>query len=433
MAIYLIPIKTAMIAFPFLAALFTMPYVIVQYRKYGSILLLRTAIIYSFIFYILCAYLLTMLPLPDPESVAELTTPTMQLIPFTALTTFLENTPFMLNDLSTYLPALNQPSFYVLLFNLLLLMPFGIYMRYYFQYSWKKTLLLTFLLSLSFECIQRSALFGIYPRPYRMFDIDDLITNTLGGMLGYLVAPLAAKILPTRDELDQSAYRKGMQISIIRKGFAFLIDLAFLSMGMMLIVTYDIMLHQTTDYEMMIVGYLILIWILYILIPIITKGKTIGKFFVRIRIIQTNGNTAKWYQYLLHYGILYGLILPMPFLIYYLVAQFLLITSTERIFYLISALAASGFFLFSIGQIVISLIDSRYIPYYSRLSKLHTISTVVNQTSEQEDHHSSQTNHTDSNEVIVKTKDRIKQESSDKNPSNNTVDINEEQAKDAEI
>ena len=123
----------------------------------------------------------------------------------------------------------------------------------------------------------------------------------------------------------------------------------------------------------------------------------------------------------------------MPFLIYYLVAQFLLITSTERIFYLISALAASGFFLFSIGQIVISLIDSRYVPYYSRLSKLHTISTVVNHTSEQKDHHSSQTNHTDSNEVIVKTKDRIKQESSDKNPSNNTVDINEEQAKDAEI
>lgn len=377
MSIYLIPIKTAMIFFPLLAALFTLPYVIAQYRKYGSILILRTAIVYSFIFYMLCAYLLTMLPLPDPKSVAALTTPTMQLVPFTALTTLLENTPLVLSDPSTYLPALNQPSFYVLLFNIFLLLPFGIYMRYYFRYSWKKTLLLTFLVSLSFECIQRSALFGIYPRPYRMFDVDDLITNTLGGMIGYLLAPLAAGILPTRDELDQSAYQKGMQISLFRRGLAFLIDLAFLSMGMLLILIYDIMLHQRTKYEMLIGGYLMLIFILYILIPILTKGKTIGKFFVRIRIVQRNGNSAKWYQYLIHYGILYGLILPMPFFIYYFVAQFLFITSTQRILYLIKIIAASSFFLFSLYQIVISLLETKHIPYYGRLSKLHNISTVV--------------------------------------------------------
>lgn len=431
MSIYLIPIKTAMIVFPLLAALFTMPYVIAQYRKYGSILILRTAIVYSFIFYMLCAYLLTMLPLPDPRSVAELTTPTMQLVPFTALTTFLENTPFVLNDVSTYLPALNQPSFYVLLFNIFLLIPFGMYMRYYFQYSWKKTLLLTFLVSLSFECIQRSALFGIYPRPYRMFDVDDLITNTLGGMIGWLLAPLAFNVLPTRDELDQSAYRKGMQISILRRGVAFLIDLAFLGMGMMLILTYDIMLHHTTDYELLIYGYLILVFVIYIWIPMMTKGKTIGKFFVRIRILQSNGNPAKWYQYLIHYGILYGLILPMPFLMYYLVAQFLSITSTQRIFYLIGALTAGGFFLYSLYQIVISLIDSKHIPYYSRLSRLHNISTVIKQADESEENQPSQKNVKPS-ETVPDTEDKLPEQSSNEDISHAPDNINEDQTKDAE-
>lgn len=38
MSVYLIPITAAMLIFPFLAALFTIPYIIVQYRRYGSIL-----------------------------------------------------------------------------------------------------------------------------------------------------------------------------------------------------------------------------------------------------------------------------------------------------------------------------------------------------------------------------------------------------------
>ncbi|MCG5648116.1 VanZ family protein, partial [Oliverpabstia sp. DFI.9.49] len=42
-----------------------------------------------------------------------------------------------------------------------------------------KTFILSFLLTLSFELIQRSALFGLYPRPYRLFDVDDLMINTL--------------------------------------------------------------------------------------------------------------------------------------------------------------------------------------------------------------------------------------------------------------
>ena len=50
LGIYLKPILSACYVFPFLAALFTLPYIIFQYRKYGSILLLRVAIVYTFIY-----------------------------------------------------------------------------------------------------------------------------------------------------------------------------------------------------------------------------------------------------------------------------------------------------------------------------------------------------------------------------------------------
>ena len=67
MSVYLIPLQSALLLFPFLAAMITLPYIIIQYRKYGSILPIRVLIVYSFIFYLLCAYFLVLLPLPPME------------------------------------------------------------------------------------------------------------------------------------------------------------------------------------------------------------------------------------------------------------------------------------------------------------------------------------------------------------------------------
>ncbi|MGE9575057.1 VanZ family protein, partial [Escherichia coli] len=59
-------------------------------------------------------------------------------------------------------------------FNVLLLIPFGIYLRYYFRLSFMKTMIASFCLSLFFELTQLSGLYFIYPRPYRLFDVNDL-------------------------------------------------------------------------------------------------------------------------------------------------------------------------------------------------------------------------------------------------------------------
>ena len=144
MSIYLKPILTACYVFPVLAALFTLPYIIRQYHKYGSILVLRTGIVYTFIFYMMTSYFMTILPLPAIDSVTP-ESATMLLTPFDAVRRWLDGCSFVLTDFSTYKDTFTNPDFLQIVFNILLLLPFGVYLRYYFNRRWYQVLLLSFL------------------------------------------------------------------------------------------------------------------------------------------------------------------------------------------------------------------------------------------------------------------------------------------------
>jgi len=71
MEVYLYPVHEVLIQFPVIAFLFTLPYMFLNYRKYGSVLIFRSIIWFSFILYLQCAYYLVILPLPDPAAVAD--------------------------------------------------------------------------------------------------------------------------------------------------------------------------------------------------------------------------------------------------------------------------------------------------------------------------------------------------------------------------
>jgi len=47
MEVYLKPIISACYVFPILAVIFTIPYILYEYHKYGSIIILRTGIVYT--------------------------------------------------------------------------------------------------------------------------------------------------------------------------------------------------------------------------------------------------------------------------------------------------------------------------------------------------------------------------------------------------
>lgn len=82
MSAYSEPLRQALILFPTICILFTVPYVAWNYHKYGSIFSPRILIVYSFILYLLCTYCLIILPLPSAEEAAKLHGRKTQLIPF---------------------------------------------------------------------------------------------------------------------------------------------------------------------------------------------------------------------------------------------------------------------------------------------------------------------------------------------------------------
>lgn len=297
---YIMPIKTAILLFPVLAFLFTLPFLVVQYRRYGNIPALRTIIIYSFIFCLISAFFLTLLPLPSRESVAAMTSSPFQLVPFQFIHDFLAQTKLVLSNPSTYLPAIKQGVFLQPTFNLLLLLPFGIYLRYYFEKSWKKTLLFCFLLSLFFELTQLSGIYGIYPRAYRLFDVDDLILNTLGGMLGYLLTPFLVFFLPKRKEIDRKAILSGQLVSPIRRGVATLIDWTFLSIFLSIC---DFVLPNSLAPWLRY--FIVLAYFLFV--SYLFHGRTLGKRLVKIKTVSNRGSpltiSELWKKYALFYAI----------------------------------------------------------------------------------------------------------------------------------
>ena len=164
MEAYLEPIKIALLVFPFIAFLITLPYLMFQYHKFGAVPLLRSVIVYTFILYLISAYFLVILPLPSKAAVAAMPTKVPQLIPFQFIGDIISKVDIVWNDWHSYLSVFQQPTVYTILFNLLLTFPFGVYLRYYFQKKWYQVLLYTFGLSLFFEITQLTGLYGIYPK-----------------------------------------------------------------------------------------------------------------------------------------------------------------------------------------------------------------------------------------------------------------------------
>lgn len=207
---------------PYLGLMVIAPYVLYRYKKTKSIPVERCVYFYIFIWYSMSAYFLTMMPFPDRESVAMLTTSYTQLIPFDGIRDLMEH----ISQIGT-IPGMGVLSIYIFLgmaFNIVLTVPLGFFVRFLFQLGWKKTTLIGFFVSLFYELTQISALFFIYPRPYRIFDVDDLIYNTLGAVIGWWLCEAIQKRIPSPEIVSGNRLSLGCEVSMSRRILAFIID-----------------------------------------------------------------------------------------------------------------------------------------------------------------------------------------------------------------
>ena len=328
MSNFIYDIQLGFLAFPLVALLLAVPYALYQYRRFGAISIWKTFVVFTFILYCLCAVSLIVFPLPADHSAVVESARTPQLHPFHVIEQIHETTDFSLSDRSTWGPALRSPVVYEAIFNVMLTVPLGAYLCYLFRCCWWMALLIGMATTLLFETSQLTGLFGLYAHPYRLFDVDDLILNTTGTMLGFwLMIPLAWA-LPSMDEVNEQARERGSsRVSLTRRALAAVVDLTVLAvlfvLAWIVLSPTDAQIAKALAVDPSRAGAKTLAFrfigglfadpmsalllalgigaVLFAVIPMAFKGRTIGKALVGIRIVKADGDDAPAWGYWVRY------------------------------------------------------------------------------------------------------------------------------------
>lgn len=86
---------------------------------------------------------------------------------------------------STLLGILTSRQALQLLLNTVLFVPLGIFLNLFLRLNFRASLLLGFGTTLLIELTQATGLWGHFECPYRTFDVEDLMANTLGAIIGW--------------------------------------------------------------------------------------------------------------------------------------------------------------------------------------------------------------------------------------------------------
>ncbi|MEU4804266.1 VanZ family protein [Actinosynnema sp. NPDC023587] len=200
----------AIVLFALVVPLAVLPWVHRQYRRFGrlrgwSALVAAAGVLYGCG---LVAFTLFPLPVVTPDFCAgRRFADSWQLQPLASLDDILRD---------------GSPALWQVLLNVLLFVPLGFLLRYRFRRGFVTSVAVGVLVSASVELVQGTAVLGLYPCPYRLADVDDVLTNTTGTAVGWLVALPLARLLPSANpEHGPDTAPPGLP----RRGLAFAGDL----------------------------------------------------------------------------------------------------------------------------------------------------------------------------------------------------------------
>lgn len=155
------------------------PFVALSYRRRGGFGVGRFLMWGAALVYAMAIWIYTLLPLPDPDTIACAGVN----IDVTAIADDLRGAVVRRGSGFAADPAVLQ-----LLLNVLLFVPLGFFLRVLGGRGVITALVVGVALSGFVEITQLTGVWGLYPCAYRVFDVDDLLTNTLGAVLGSLLA-----------------------------------------------------------------------------------------------------------------------------------------------------------------------------------------------------------------------------------------------------
>lgn len=367
----MIAVYIALLICPFIALIATFFVAIFEYRKNNIINVVRCTDFYLMICFFFGAYFVTMLPFPSLEIVAGLTTPYTQLIPFYWIYDFIANSGLVISDWKTVIPSMGSGIMIGVICNIIMLFPTGYFMQRLYKLNRKKTILIGFLMSLLFEITQLTGLFSFYSRPYRIFDVDDLIQNTFGMVLG---AELA-RVLNIYFINDNVKVRQGGEVSFRRRMKVDVIDQAVLNAIILCGVFFtktNITYFRIHPFKSFPIYFAFIMFMNFCLavVTYITNGKTLGMYFIGLRLRSFNGERLKLLQCISR-DLIYGFYVNLPILI----GWFILLSrdrhiSISIICTLLSAVSILLYVHFNLSM-VLHIITHGEKLVYERISRTH--------------------------------------------------------------
>ncbi|MDP9700285.1 VanZ family protein [Paenibacillus polysaccharolyticus] len=293
MSSYVFPIQTAFIIFVIASMFLLVPWLIYGYRKDGFFSWSRFAVSFSFIFFLMAAYCLVILPLPATRNncaghAANAVYYNLQ--PFMFVKDIMRETPIIWSQPSTWINMIKGRAFLQVLFNVLLLMPLGVYIRYFWQKRafWKHAFVAGFGLSLFFEVTQLTGLYGYFSCPYRLFDVDDLMLNTSGAVIGFFAAPLVLALFPSRESIQA----KSEQIVEQNRVYPVPQLLALLIDGIVVVIITNLMSIFTLSNDIQdVLNTSTAMVIVLFFIPWVQSGVTPGSAVLRFRYVDRQTGT----------------------------------------------------------------------------------------------------------------------------------------------
>ena len=369
MQFYVRVLTQAMFIYPLIVLIVTIPYVIYNYFKYGSVWSIRIFVVYSFILYMLCVYCLVILPLPSAQEAAKLHGHKRELEALQFIPKIFQQVHIEKDDPRTWINLLKSPAFMTNLLNVFMTIPFGMYLHYYFKKGVVKTTIYSFFLSLFFELTQLSGLYFIYKGSYRLFAVDDLIFNTMGGFLGFFIVWPFMAFLPSREEIDATSYERGKSISLPRRLISLMIDLGLLGVVVWALRQFGIFISRVEFYGIVVLAY-------FSILPIFTRGRTIGKFLTNTRIRgKKKARALPWYSYFLRYGSLELIVFWIPNLLFYAMLYLAEREGVQDSVQFVLLCLLSGVYILYFFLAAIKVLMKKRL-FYERWSKTKIVSTV---------------------------------------------------------
>ncbi|MGC4190556.1 MAG: VanZ family protein [Thermomicrobiales bacterium] len=181
------PAAIAIVLGALLSVVLVVPMIAVQYRQWGTLSFSRLFLIFAFVLYLVAVPMYTLLPTGLPvDRICELgTSPAPRLDAFR----FIHDLRWAARTMAPrefVASALVQQ----IVLNVILFIPLGVFLRKLNRLPVWIVILMGFGLTVLIETTQLTGNWGLSPCPYRTFEIDDIILNTSGTIVGIALSPL---------------------------------------------------------------------------------------------------------------------------------------------------------------------------------------------------------------------------------------------------